>query len=288
MGTSRDPSAEAEADRLLREVERTLEAVRRDVSEVIRHPHPTPGRLHHLHRELRRLRTALSVGREMFPKRDGAKLLALDRRVRRLARLVGGVRDRDVLLELLGSVGTKARPGLEAEMLERHRTRLRDDARTGRELLRAFARSETEAGLLDEVAGTLGRAARTARIPHLGRLLVAHHARGRERVAEAHSKARRRPSMKRLHRLRIRVRQLRQVADLARAVASAPDRTFDAPLHRLQQQLGRLHDLDVLLASLDPALSATGWFRALKDERKRRRREARRALRSSSALSGRP
>ncbi len=265
-----------------------LEAVRRDVTEVLRRPLPTPGRLHHLHRELRRLRTALSVGRELFPKRDGAKLLALDRRVRRLARLVGGVRDRDVRLELLGSVGTKAHAGLETEMLERHRTRLRDDARTGRELLRAFARSEMEAGLLDEVARALSRASRTARTPDVGRLLVAHHARGRERVAQARSKARRRPSMKRLHRLRIRVRQLRQVADLARAVAPAPDRTFDAPLHRLQQELGRLHDLDVLIAGLDPALSATGWVRALKDERKRRRREVRRVLRSSAALSGRP
>lgn len=284
--TARLPRASAgasEATRLLEEVDRVLAGVRRDVERVLAPTHPSAERLHRLHRGLRRLRTGLEVGRELFPPADRAHLPGLDRRVRRLARLVGAVRDRDVHLALLEGVETHARTGSETEMLHRHRTRLRDDARTGREVLRAFARAEAQSGLFNEVQAAIDRARRPARARPVTRFLSDHHARGLEALTSARRRARRRPSLKRLHRLRVRVRQLRQFADFARAVRPRGATRYVTPFHHLQQELGRVHDLDVLIAGLDPTSRETRWARALRAERKARRRDVRRALRASAA-----
>lgn len=265
---------------LSRELDRLLGEVSRRVEAVVERPHASPALLHDLHRDMRRLRTGLAVWRELVGRADRATLEPLDRRIRRLAQLIGQVRDRDVEIDLLGGVEKEARSDRERERLDRYRTRLHDDARTGRELMRAFLRSERDALLLDEVRSVLKAPVRSERTRRLGRLLAEHETLVREKLAAAHRKARRRPSMQRLHRLRIRVRRLRQISDLAHAVESPNAMPVAAPLRRLQQHLGRLHDLDVLLEGLNPALRKTRWAKALRQEHRRVRRIALKTIRS--------
>ena len=264
------PSGTAASERLARELDRILGEVARGVDEVIEHPHPTPASLHRLHREMRRLRTGLGVWEELLLSTDRVPLQPLDQRIRRLTRLVGQVRDRDVALGLLEEVAHHAASRKELDQLNRYRARLRDDARTGRELLRAFLRAERQALLLDHV----GEAVRTRPIreSRLRRALAEHETRERENVATAHRRARKRPSMNRLHRLRIRVRRLRQWSDLATTVDPERDATLANSLRRFQQHLGRLHDLDVLLLDLEPSLRKTEWAERLRKERRLQRR----------------
>lgn len=267
-------------ERLERELDRLLGEVGRGVEAVVDRPHATPALLHDLHRDMRRLRTGLAVWEQLLDKPDRAQLGPIDRRIRRLAQLIGQVRDRDVAVDLLGSVEAKARSAEERERLDRYRARLHDDARTGRELLRAFLRSERDALLFDEVRGVLRARARPTRSDRLHRLLSEHQTSGHMRLVEAHRKARKRPTMDRLHRLRIRVRRLRQISDLASTVDTEARGTVAASLRRLQQHLGRLHDLDLLLGGLDPSLRDTRWAKALRKERRRQRRAVVKTIRS--------
>lgn len=262
----------ARPERLIRELNGILIEVARGADEAIEHPRPTSANLHRLHRDLRRLRTGLGVWQELLDTADGEQLGPLRARIRRLARLVGQVRDRDVALGLLDEVANQAGSDLELERLRQYRTRLQDDARTGRELLRAFLRSERQARLFDQVGHALKTRRRAIRADRLRRVLTQHHEAGRERVVSAHRKARRRPSMGRLHRLRIRVRRLRQVSDLTSAVDPTSDPSLAHSLRRLQQHLGHLHDLDVLLRELDPPLKEMAWAEALREERRRQRK----------------
>jgi CHAD domain-containing protein len=257
----------------------------------VERPHATPALLHDLHRDMRRLRTGLAVWEQLLESPDRSTLPPIDRRLRRLAQLIGQVRDRDVAVDLLGSVESKARSKAERERLDRYRARLHDDARTGRELLRAFLRSERDALLFDEVREALAAHVRQTRSDRLHRLLTEDQQRGHAKLAAAHRKARKRPSMDRLHRLRIRVRRLRQVSDLAGTVDPDARGTVTATLRRLQQHLGRLHDLDVLLVELDPGLVDTRWAKALRKERRRQRRAVVKTIRSfrlDRAPAGRP
>jgi CHAD domain-containing protein len=266
------PSETTAPGPLARELDQILTEVARRVDEVIEHPHPTPASLHRLHREMRRLRTGLGVWEELLLLADRASLRPLDRRIRRLTRLVGQVRDRDVALGLLEGVARHAASRQELDQLNRYRARLRDDARTGRELLRAFLRAERRALLLEHIGESVQARSRTVRRSRLRRVLAEREARERENVATAHRRARKRPSMNRLHRLRIRVRRLRQWSDLATAVDPQRDGTLANSLRRFQQHLGRLHDLDVLLLDLEPPLRKTGWAERLRKERRRQRR----------------
>lgn len=259
-------------ERLRGELERLVRAAAQGAEAVIQRPQATPGSLHNLHRDLRHLRTGLAVWRELVPRSQRDPLATLDRRLRRLARLVGEVRDRDVAVDLLGSVEAFAHRRRDQERLERYRGRLRDDARTGRELLRALLRSETDGRLFDGVAAFLAGPVGAVATRAVFRRLSEHRSRGHEKLVTAHRKARKRPSMDRLHRLRIRVRRLRQINNLAGAVDPATTETVAGSLRSLQQGLGRLHDLDVLFERLDPTFRETRWARALRKERKRQRR----------------
>lgn len=261
------------SDRLEQEIDRLLDEAGGRIETVLRQHQARPASLHDLHRDLRRLRTGLAVWQQLLAGPDRAKVDPLDRRIQRLARLVGQVRDRDVAVDRLGRVPANKVDPSDRDSLDRYRARLRDDARTGRELLRAFLRSETEARLLEEARSALRARVRPIGPTPLRRLLVEHRSASHDEVVAAHKKARRRPSMNRLHRLRIQVRRLRQIAELARSVVPEVDATVTGPFRRLQQDLGELHDLDSLLLNLDPNLRATSWARALRKARRRLRRE---------------
>ncbi|MCI4338905.1 MAG: CHAD domain-containing protein [Thermoplasmata archaeon] len=250
------------------------------MDEVVARPHPSPESLHELHREMRRLRHALALWEQLLASRHRDLVLPLDRRLKRLARLVGRVRDRDVVIELIEGP-TLPRPAREEiALVARLRSRLRDDARTGRELLRVFLRSERDAHLFEGFRESLELAVRPGAGIHLASTLEEEQARRHEEAREAHRRARRRPTSVRLHRLRIQVRRLRHLTEVRTRLEGKTGNTLPPAIRRLQIRLGRLHDLDIVLGDLDPDLRSTDWVRSLKDERRATRRAIRESIRA--------
>jgi CHAD domain-containing protein len=255
-----------------------LAEVTGQVDEVIARPHPTPESLHELHRSMRRLRHALGLWERVLQPRDRSLIKPLDRRLSRLARLVGRVRDRDVMIALLEGGSLPAPKPVDAPMVARLRARWRDDSRTGRELLRVFLRSERDVHLFEQLAAALTLTPRTGTPRNLPALLDEEEEARRERVRAAHRRARHKGTMTRLHRLRIQVRRLRHLGELRGELD--PDHPALPPpvVRRLQSQLGRLHDLDLVLDGIGSGLTATDWGEALRGERRRLRRSIEKVL----------
>lgn len=228
---------------------------------------PEPETLHRLHRDLRELRV---THRLLVPlPKDGAPEDATDRRLQRLAGLVGEVRDRDVAIEILlhsgGTGGGQLRHNLQA--------RLRHEGQVGRELLRAGARVELDRHLLQTVIRDVSGAA----VPgpaqlrrDLGTALAQHHA----RVVRAFRRGLRKPSTRRLHRLRIALRNARALRVLVGKVTGHPADGVPPALDKLQRMLGRLHDLDMVserIAALPPGENLDRWERYWRKNRKTER-----------------
>jgi len=275
-------------ERVAREIAGILAEVTNSVDVVIASHHPSPESLHRLHRQMRRLRTGLALWEALLPSADRDLLHPLIVRVKRLSRLVGRIRDRDIALSLLERFDRGNARRRDLDRVERYRTRVQDDARTGRELLRAFLRSERQARLLDDVGERLRSLPRSGsfRDPH--RAVTSAHARTHDNLCRAHRKALRRPSMERLHRLRIRIRRARQFSDLAVALDPRHERRFSSSMVRLQKDLGDLHDLDMILSGLDAEVANTAWARSLREDRRRRRKAIVKALESSFRIPEAP
>ncbi|MGA8603550.1 MAG: CHAD domain-containing protein [Thermoplasmata archaeon] len=271
-------------ERVAREVASILDEVTRAVDQVVAAAHPSAGSLHRLHRQMRRLRTGLALWESLLPSAERELLHPLDVRIKRLSRLVGRIRDRDIALSLLQRFDGRRASHRDLERVTRYRIRVQDDARTGRELLRAFLRSERQARLLDDVGERLRSLPRSGSFRDAHRAVTLAHTRSHALLQQAHRKARRRPTMERLHRLRIRIRRARQVSDLAVALDPQHERGFATSLARLQKNLGDLHDLDMILVGLDDEVRKTAWAKELRDERRRHRREILKSLKSPVAL----
>jgi len=267
-------------ERVAHEIARILEEVTKAVDRVVASAQPSPASLHVLHRQMRRLRTGLTLWEALLPTHDRDLLHPLDVRIKRLSRLVGRIRDRDIALSLLQKYDGHRIDHRDALRVARYRIRLQDDARTGRELLRAFLRSERQAHLLDDVGERLRSLPRSGSFRDARRAVVLAHLRTQENLLRAHKKARRKPSMERLHRLRIRIRRARQFSDLAGVVDPEHVRGFSTSLVRLQKDLGDLHDLDMILTGLDDDVRRTSWAETLRTERRRHRKQVLKTLKS--------
>jgi CHAD domain-containing protein len=276
MPRSRSPPR-AVAD-FVRELERRLDSTLHELDRVVAAARPAASALHRLHRDLRRLRVGIAVWSRLLPKSSRTELREYDRRLKRLARLVGGVRDRDVTLSLLSDrslpSGTRERMHL-----IQVRRRLVDDARVGRELLRVFLRSERDAGLFEGIRSGLYVTPPRNRVARLDGYLAQIRDEGRREVQEAHRRARRKPSTRRLHRLRIRMRNWRHLSDLSTTLTPAKPLPAPLPLRALQRRLGRLHDLEVAEDLARPA-RGTHWAETLVEEQRRQRRRIVQQLRS--------
>jgi CHAD domain-containing protein len=259
-------------EQVAHEVSSLLEGVTRSVDTVIASAHPTPESLHRLHRQMRRLRTGLALWEALLPVAERELLHPLDVRIKRLSRLVGRIRDRDITLSLLQRFDRRKAGPKDAFPVERYRTRLREDARTGRELLRAFLRSEKQARLFDDLAERLRSLPRAGSFANAPRALQQAEERTYDNLRRARRKAIQHPTMERLHRLRIRIRRARQFSDLAVTLDPRHHRRFPVVFVRLQKELGDLHDLDMVLAGLDVDVQRTDWAASLRKERRRRRR----------------
>ncbi len=264
--------------RLRTELARTVTILEREVERSLGHAVLGPEDIHDLHRELRRLASGLAVWARLVPVREEANVREVAVRVRRLARLVGRVRDRDVTTSLLAPRASRGAAAREPEAWREFLGRLRDDTHTGRELLRAFLRSERQGGLFDRVRALLVLTPRPDANRDLHRILAEERRLRQRRVRRAHRKARRRPSSERLHRLRIRIRQWRHLASLegvARATANHPP---PPSWQRLQTRLGRLHDLDIALATVPVDLAGSAPALRLRNVRKELRRSVRASI----------
>jgi len=268
-------------ERVAREISRILEDVTKAVDLVVASPHPSPESLHRLHRQMRRLRTGLALWEAVLPSAERDLLHPLAVRVKRLSRLVGRIRDRDITLSLLQGFDRGKAKHRDVLRIERYRTRMQDDARTGRELLRAFLRAERQARLLDDVSERLRSLPRAGSFRDTQRAVAAAHARTHDNLRRAHRKAVRKPTMERLHRLRIRIRRARQFSDLASSLDPRHERPFSTSLVRLQKDLGDLHDLDMVLIGLDDDVRKTAWADGLRDQRRRRRKQIVKTLEGS-------
>jgi CHAD domain-containing protein len=277
----RPTRASVPPETLARELERLLSEVAGTVDDVVARPHPPPESLHQLHREMRRLRHALGIWQRLLAARDRTLVRPLDARLKRLARLVGRVRDRDVMIDLIEG-GTLPTPtGRDAWSVARLRARLRDDARTGRELLRVYLRSERDSHLFEGLREAVDFVPRRGAGSQLASVLEDEQKERRSDVRSAHRRAKKRPSSNRLHQLRIEVRRLRHLGEVRRRLEPGARAVFPSSALKLQARLGRLHDLDLVLAGIDADLKRTAWGAALRKERRRVRSAVRRAIRST-------
>lgn len=273
--------------RLRTELHRTLTRVRHEIDADLRSTALSPEAIHDLHRDLRRLAIGLSVWRQLVPSAREATLAELTQHLRRLARLVGRVRDRDVTAGLLvPPAGPRSRPGGDGAWNEFLR-RLREDTQAGRELLRAFLTSERQNGLLDRLAEALELEPRRGAARRLHLVLAEERRRRQGRVRKAHRKARRNPSSERLHRLRIRIRQWRHLTALEGIQGASRSPPPPASWRRMQGRLGRLHDLDVAIATIPDELHDAPGTRHLVETRRRLRRSVRRSLEELEARAER-
>lgn len=264
--------------RLRSELGRTLSRLEGEIDRALGHAVLSPEDIHNLHRDLRRIASGMTVWERLAPTSQQAGVQEIGRRLRRLARLVGRVRDRDVTTSLFASPTSQRRPAGDLGGWREFLGRLRDDTDAGRELLRAFLRSEREGGLFDRSHRLLELAPRAGASLSLHHILAEERRLRQGRVRKAHRKARRRPTSTRLHRLRIRIRQWRHLASLemvARATASRPP---PPSWGSLQARLGRLHDLDVALATVPEDLGDADPARRLKKRRRKLRRSVRTTL----------
>lgn len=263
---------------LQRGLRQLLATIEKQIDTAIGHPSPPPSLLHDLHRELRRLAGGLTLWGELLAPRDAADIRPLVQRVRRLARLVGRVRDRDVTLALLEPLGGTRDSARSSRAFREFLGRLREDGRTGRELLRAFLTTERRGGILDQARDILGRAIRSGAGPQLAHIFDDEWQAHRRRVRKAHRRARKHPDPDRLHRLRIHIRRWRHLASLGEIARVAPPEPVAPGLRALQDRLGHLHDLDIALTSLPDGIARTGAARRLATTLERERRAISAAL----------
>jgi CHAD domain-containing protein len=198
--------------------------------------------------------------------------------LRRLTQLVGEVRDLDVALALvdrfLGSSASSE--SAENNALWTLRRRLRDDTRTGRELLSATLRAERQAGLFEEVAVALGGSITAPSTGTIARGLQDERRRLEKSARRARKRSIRRPTAERLHEVRVRVRRWRYFSDLEDALRETRSPTFPRRLATVQRRLGELHDRDLLaqrLDQLDPDHRREPWARSFHEERRQMRRD---------------
>jgi CHAD domain-containing protein len=241
-----------------------------------------PEALHDLHRDLRSLR----VGFAIWPraKDSAAAQPSAARNLRRVARLVGEVRDRDVAMGLLFRPRSGARPHAVALSVSR---KLEQEARVGRELLRSVARAELRDRLFDRVALAV-TGAPSPRPSRLARSLESHRVLRQRKLDRALRRALRKPKTRRMHRLRIALRNARTLHDLSGRVRGGPPPPMPPKLRSLQTELGQLHDLDLLdarLRSLPASKSREGWISSLRTQRRNRRRRILEQLRRRKVQS---
>jgi CHAD domain-containing protein len=220
--------------------------------------------IHDLRVATRRLQAALEVFASCLPERRRRRL---ERRARMIRRGLGARRNAWVLVRLLG----RSRAGLDPG-----ETKFVDDlARRLKRAARPIEPSEGKnlPGIRGRLRSLLGDASACAVAP-TGAVLSARIG----AVSAARSSARA-GDPEAMHRLRIAIKRYRYCLEVL-SEAGVP--RLDAAIREaraLQREMGRLHDLDVLLEAVRHRLRAPGAEAFLRRVARRRGRQAERALR---------
>jgi CHAD domain-containing protein len=188
----------------------------------------------------RRLREAVPVLGEDASPRKAAKV---ERKIRKVTRALGAVRELDVTLALLDELvekGTLPRVGLEEVRThvveERERRRATMLKRLGTlDLAKLARRLATLAAALQEPGDERWREILSVRLGKRGTAL-----------AEAIASAGQLYGPERLHQVRIATKKLRYSLEIAAETGLPSAATLLRQLKRTQETLGRLHDLQVL------------------------------------------
>ncbi|MGO9839055.1 MAG: CHAD domain-containing protein [Polyangiaceae bacterium] len=203
--------------------------------------------VHDLRVALRRARTALEVGRPVLGVFHADEVR---RALRDVQRATGALRDEEVLLDLVGSLGMD-RPEVLA-WIEGRRRRERALRSALRRMVRAGGLDRGRR-LLDALLAFRVRPSRDRRLTKFARRAVDDARRGVERRRTARIE-----DAEGMHRLRIAHKRLRYTVE-AFASSLPPDLSALAqPAARLQSRLGELHDVDVAIACVGRARSLQG------------------------------
>jgi CHAD domain-containing protein len=190
----------------------------------------------------RRLREALPV---LGARADEGQLDRVQKRVRRITRALGPVRELDVTLMLLAEL--EGKEAAAARAIERVRTAvLEERQKRRREML-----DEITPSRLDKLAKRLVRVAAPEARPH-----VTRNAR-EEAAAQSAQRARNlRAAIERaggiyladrLHRVRVDAKKLRYALEIQRELAKSRAMAGLKVLKAQQDLLGRMHDLEILI-----------------------------------------
>lgn len=242
-------------DHLTLALRRTIRRLLKDMwaHEAAARSFEDPEGVHQMRVASRRVRSALDTAGDLF---KGKRHRAVRKGMRRLTRALGGVRDGDVLLmglqRLRGDAGTGTHPGIDRLMARSERDR--DEKRerllsTLDELgadgfreasLDAFAKSRKGKG----IAKVRRRDARRMVRRHIQEFLDHAASLPPEEDSEA------------LHELRIATKRLRYALQLLRKPLMPESDPLIAALTEMQDQLGQIHDLDVLTGLVRSELHA--------------------------------
>jgi CHAD domain-containing protein len=190
----------------------------------------------------RRLREALPV---LGTRADEDQLDRVQKRVRRITRALGPVRELDVTLLLLAELeGREAAP---LRAIDRVRTAVLEE----RQKRRSEMLDEITPSRLDKLTRRLVRVAAPEERPH-----VTRNAR-EEAAAQSAQRARNLKSAiehaggiylpDRLHRVRVEAKKLRYALEIQRELTRARAMVGLARLRSEQDMLGRMHDLEILI-----------------------------------------
>jgi len=198
-----------------------------------------PRGIHQARVASRRLREAVPV---LAAGLDGVKAGKARRKVRRVTRALGAIRELDVTVSLVDELARRETlPRLALEQVRARVVAERDRRQV--EVTKRLARVNTDK--LARRLATLGAALAAAGSEPWRETLAARLAKRAKRLERAVDGAGRMYGAERLHAVRIAVKKLRYAAEVAvdtGAPAAGPVRT----LKRMQDLLGRLHDLQVL------------------------------------------
>jgi CHAD domain-containing protein len=207
-------------------------------------------------RALHRTRVSSRRLREVLPilQLDGAVTRKLSRRLRRVTKRLGRVRNLDVLLLLIDELQDARRP--DEPSLNRLATVVSEERLAERERLAAklpSAELHRVASKLDKIARQLKAAERSAPASDGNRarpwrwVVEARLARRAARFAAAINDAGAVYLPERLHAVRIALKKMRYAVELSAEIAGQPSTPELRTLKRGQDLLGRLHDVQVLI-----------------------------------------
>lgn len=207
---------------------------------------PSPQDLHSSHRELRRLRLDARLWVPLAPRGRVAGYDDVERSLKQLTRAIGTVRNFDVGQELLDRLTSREKATLEPGDLPALARALHRAAQVGRRSLANATTVPDSAPILDGLDRPLRAALPRIASIRLRRQIDDATTVRLAKLERALARAYRRPTVARLHQLRLGLRAVRSLDQTRTTVLGEKPLPISPPLRAIQVELGHLHDWDDL------------------------------------------